>query len=83
MPYTDLSNEAENIYSVSGFETNEIKQVTEEICLEEQGTAEKRGRTNKPTKTAVNKKKEWWIHGEIMLSLQLLWPDIAPAAFPE
>lgn len=41
--YTDYSNEAENIHRVSGLETNEIRQVTEGICLKEQGRAEKGG----------------------------------------
>lgn len=41
--YTDYSNEAENIHRVSGLETNEIRQVTEGICLKEQVRAEKGG----------------------------------------
>lgn len=45
----------------TGFETNEIRQLTEGICLKEQGRAEKGGQTNQPSKTAVNKKQGWWM----------------------
>lgn len=53
------------------------------IWMKEQKRGRKGGLSDKPAKAAVNKQQGWRIHGKIILSLQLLWPDTAPAAFPE
>lgn len=55
--YTDYSNEAENIHTVSGFEANEIRQVTEGICLKEQERPGKRWGSKQSSQNSSIKKK--------------------------